>query len=367
VRNLLRLFILLAVMSPGATTFLARGQEIAKAPDVVDAVTRDKVIESVLQEIARSYVYPAVGTKMIESVRGRMQRHEYDTISKASELTDRLTGDLQEVSKDLHLRVEFHPEPPITTLVTPEARERFHTRQRRRNFGFEQVQRLPGNIGYVDLRTFEHTNTAWQTAATAMEFLAYTEALIIDLRNNGGGHESMCQLLASYFLSADTEDLYDAYSREDNTTSQNWSFPFVPGTRYGTKKPVYLLTSKRTFSAAETFAYTLHNRKRVTLVGETTGGGANTGFPRTVYNEHFTIWLPWGTDIDPVTKTNWESVGIKPDVEVPEALALKTAYIAALRSVLASTMDEELKEEVKKAIVSAGGERDGQNNPRRNR
>ena len=356
-RNPVRLFVLLAVIS-GAVGTLAKAQESEKAPDVIDAATRSKVIEGVLQEIDRSYVYPDVGTKMIASIRARLQRHEYETIVKASELAERLTHDLREVSNDNHLHVDFHPEVPLTTLRTPQDHEKFHIRQRRQNFGFERVERLPGNIGYLDLRTFEHTNTAWQTAVSAMNLLTNTEALIIDLRNNRGGHESMVQLLASYFLSPDTEDLYDLYSREDNTTSQNWSFPFVPGSRYGMKKPVYLLTSTRTFSAAETLAYSLHNRKRVSLVGEATGGGANTGFPRTVYNEHFTIWIPWGTDTDPLTKTNWESVGVKPDVAVPEALALQTAYLAALKSVLAGTADEELKDEVKKAIVTANEELD---------
>jgi len=332
---------------------LANAQESAKAPDAVDAATRTKVIEAVLKEIDHSYVFPNVGTKMVNSIEARLQRHEYDTISKASELAERLTRDLQEVSNDKHLRVEFHPEIDITVSHNPEGIEKFHANQRRRNFGFERVERLAGNIGYLDLRTFEHTGGAWRKAASAMELLSDTEALIIDLRNNGGGHESMDQLLASYFLSLDTEDLWDTYSREENTTNQNWSFPFVPGSHYGTKKPVYILTSKRTFSAAEELAYALHNRKRATLVGETTRGGANSGNIRFVYSQHFTIWIPWESDVDPLTKTNFESVGVKPDMEVPEAVALPTAYLAALKSVLNSTADEELKDEVKQAIVAA--------------
>jgi len=360
VKKLILASILLGTVLASSFRMLAQANESDNASDVVDGVTRSKVIDGVLNEIERAYVYPDVGKKMVDSVRTRVERHEYDSILKASELADRLTRDLQEVSKDRHLRVDFHPERPLISLNSAPDLENFHAKQRRRNYGFEHAERFPGNIGYLDMRTFEHTNSGGPTAVTAIAFLINTEALIIDLRNNGGGHESMVQLLASYFLSPDPEDLYDSYWREENRTDQNWSFPYVPGSRYGTKKSLYLLIGKHTFSAAETLAYCLHNRKRAILVGETTGGGANNGFPRTVYNEHFTIWIPFGTDIDPLTKTNWEAVGVKPDIEVTEGLALNTAYLSALKSVLESTSDEELKQEIRDAMVTAKEELDAQ-------
>ena len=172
---------------------------------------------------------------------------------------------------------------------------------------------------------------AGETATAAMSFVANTDALIIDLRENGGGSPDMVALVCSYLFGAHPVHLNDLYFRPENSTHQWWTLPYVPGQRYE-NKPVYVLTSKRTFSAAEEFTYNLKSLKRATIVGETTGGGAHPGGPRRI-NEHFTMFLPSGRAINPVTKTNWEGTGVAPDVSVSAEKALNTAYLAALKTI----------------------------------
>jgi C-terminal processing protease CtpA/Prc len=212
-----------------------------------------------------------------------------------------------------------------------ERREQMRSRMAAGNFGFEKLERLEGNVGYIDLRGFAPAEMAGESAAAAMNFLTNTDALIIDLRKNGGGDPSMVALLCSYLFSPEPVHLNDLYFRPDDSTHQWWTFPYVPGKRYE-DKPVYLLTSQRTFSAEEEFTYNLKNLKRVTIVGETTGGGAHPGGGRPL-DDHFGMFVPTGRAINPITKTNWEGTGVPPDVAVPADAALKTAHLAALRKI----------------------------------
>ncbi|MEX2114665.1 MAG: S41 family peptidase, partial [Pirellulales bacterium] len=196
----------------------------------------------------------------------------------------------------------------------------------------EKVERLEGNIGYIQLRGFHPAELGGKAAAEAMQAVADTDALIIDLCTNGGGAPSMVALVCSYLFGPEPVHLNDLYFRPDDRTHQWWTLPYLPGDRY-VGKPVYVLTSERTFSAAEEFAYNLKNLKRATIVGETTGGGANPG-GRKRLDDHFTMFLPSGRAINPITKTNWEGTGVTPDVAVPAELALKAAQLAALKAII---------------------------------
>jgi hypothetical protein len=327
----------------------------------IDAATRAAVIEGALKNLNDYYVFPEVAKKMDQSIRERMRKNEYDQITSARALSQKLTADLQEVSRDKHLRVGYSaeaiPVPAAGGEPTAEERERFLSYMRTVNFGFEKIERLPGNVGYLDLRGFMPAQFGAETVVSAMNFLANTDALIIDLRRNGGGDPAMVALISSYLFGPEPVHLNDLYWREGDSTHQWWTLPYVPGKRYGDKKDVYVLTSKRTFSAAEEFTYNLKNLKRATIVGETTGGGARPGGSRRI-NDHFQIWVPGGRAINPYSKTNWEGTGVKPDVETPADQALKVAHIAAMNKVLEKVTEPERKQAIKGAVESVQRELD---------
>ncbi len=306
----------------------------------VDAAARSAVIDALLARLREHYVFPDVAEEMERAIRGRLGAGEYDDIDGADALRERLTAQLQQVSHDKHLRLSHSVEPRPAgedARPSPEEREERRREAMSRNFGFERVERLAGNIGYLDLRGFAPAEWAVDRAVAAMALLADTEALIVDLRNNGGGSPSMIALLSSYLFDAEPVHLNDLYWRADDSTRQWWTFPYLPGRRYG-DKPVYVLTSGRTFSGAEEFTYNLKNLGRATIIGETTGGGAHPG-DRFWLDEHFAVFIPTGRAINPITGTNWEGTGVIPDIAVPEQEALKTAYAAALKRVLESAGD----------------------------
>ena len=209
------------------------------------------------------------------------------------------------------------------------------------NYGFEKVERLAGNIGYLDLRGFMPAALARDTGAAAMNLLANSEALIFDLRNNGGGDPEMVAFLTSYLYGPTPVHLNDLYFRPADRTTEFWTLKEVPGRRMP-DKDVYIVTSHRTFSAAEEFTYNLKNLKRATIVGENTGG-AHPGGPQKV-NDHFAVWVPTGRAINPISKKDWEGDGVQPDVEVPAEKALKTAHLLALKKVTERTTDPMLKQ-----------------------
>jgi C-terminal processing protease CtpA/Prc len=208
------------------------------------------------------------------------------------------------------------------------------------NYGFDKVERFPGNIGYIELRGFTDAENGAATVAAAMTFVTNTDALIIDLRRNGGGSPEMVALISSY-LFAEPVHLNSLYWREGDRTEDFWTRKDVQGKRY-LGKDVYILTSKQTFSAAEEFSYNLQNLKRATIVGETTGGGAHPGGMHRVMSD-FAVFVPSGRAINPITKKNWEGVGVIPEIPVPADQALTVARLTALKKAAPTTTDAQIK------------------------
>ena len=317
----------------------------------VDAATKTRVINGALEHLRSAYIFADVADKMAAAIRERAALNEYDAITGSRAFAEALTNHLQAVSKDKHLRVLFNAEGfPERRMPTAEERERMRAGERRGNYGFQRVERLDGNVGYIDLRGFSGSPDAGPAAVAAMNFLAATDALIFDLRANGGGSPAMIGLLSSYLFD-DVVHLNDFYIRERDERRQFWTSPHVQGQRYGSAKPVYVLTSNRTFSAAEEFTYNLKNLKRATVVGETTGGGAHPGGVRRI-TDHFGIWVPNGRAINPVTKTNWEGTGIEPDIEAAAAEALKAAHLDALQKLRATATDPRHQKDLDAAIAA---------------
>ena len=340
---------------------LAQGPQGPQPDMTVDANTRAAVIESAIKNLNEAYVFPEVAKKMEQALRERVANKEYDSVTSAKAMAEKLTTDLQAVSHDKHLRVRYSyeaiPERHNAEEPTAEEIEQFKTYLRQTNYGFEKVERLPGNVGYLDLRGFNPAEFAADTGAAAMNFLANTDALIVDLRRNGGGDPAMVAFLTSYIFGAEPVHLNDLYFRPEDSTRQWWTLPHVPGKRFGDKKEVYVLTSKRTFSAAEEFTYNLKNLKRATIIGETTGGGAHPGGGRRL-NAHFQMFVPSGRAINPISKTNWEGTGVEPDVKVPAEQALKVAHVAALNKIIDRETNAERKEALKGALDTAQKELD---------
>jgi len=175
-----------------------------------------------------------------------------------------------------------------------------------------------------------------------MTFLAHCDAIIVDLRQNGGGDPAQIQLISSY-LFEEPVHLNDLYARATDTTENYWTLPYVPGTR-ASKADVYVLTSARTFSGAEEFSYNLQNLKRATIIGETTGGGAHPTNAMIVQHD-FILRVPFARAINPVSKTNWEGTGVKPDIACPAAEAFDRAYALAVEKLAAKTTDPQAKSE----------------------
>ena len=302
----------------------------------LDAATRSATVDSLCVTLDSVYVFPDTARRMGELLRARLAEGSYNALTAVPDFTRRLTEDLQSVSSDLHLRV--YPAPPEALEnrpdITDAERERLRIAEAaRRNFGFEKLERLTGNIGYLDLRQFADAGSAGATAVAAMNFLAHSDALIIDLRQNGGGSPSMIQLLCSY-LFAEPTHLNDFFIRRDGSTMQFWTQAHVAGPRLD-GVPVFVLTSSRTFSAAEEFTYNLKNLKRATIVGETTGGGAHPVSRVAFSGLNIGAMIPFGRAINPVTGTNWEGTGVEPDVKVVADRALSAAHLAALDSLAA--------------------------------
>ena len=337
-----------------AVSLLAQGPP-AGLDSKVDAAIRNAVIDAAIGALNAAYVFPETAKKMEQHIRDRQQNQGYDAITSAREFAQALTADLQSVSHDKHLRLVYSPEKiPLQASRQPSDAdiEQQRINLARTNFGFEKVERLPGNIGYLDLRGFNPAAFIGEVAAASMNFLNYTDALIIDVRKNGGGDPAAVQLICSYLYGqGEVIHLNDLYWRPSNETQQWWTLATVPGKRYP-KKDVYVLTSHFTFSAAEEFTYNLKNLKRATIVGETTGGGAHPGGPRRLH-DHFQVFVPSGRAINPITKTNWEGTGVEPDVKVSEARALKTAYLMALEKRTPSPSITQAIQDLKKELAAA--------------
>lgn len=303
----------------------------AKLDDIqVDPAIRQKTIDAISEQLTEHYVYPDVAAKMIQAVQEHQEHGDYNSITDGNEFADALSRDLRSVSHDQHLFVGYDPflmsEPPGSATgphePSPAEEARFRARLEHQNCTFSKLEILNHNIGYIKFDAFPPAEFCGSTVVAAMSFVANTDALIFDLRENHGGDPSMVDFMISYLFRQPTH-INDLVARDDNETHQYWTLPWVPGERF-IDKPVYVLTSHGTFSGGEEFTFDLKTQKRATIVGEVTGGGAHPvrGMPA---GDHFTIGVPFARPINPVTKGDWEGTGVEPDVKVSAADALTAA------------------------------------------
>ena len=323
----------------------------------IDAATRKEVVESAIRQMNERYVFPDVAKKTEAALYRNLQDKRYDDLDDASRFAAKLTEDLQAVSTDKHIRVRYSatplPETQSNTVIAEQI-SKYRKQAEIENYGVEKVERLTLNIGYIDLRGFISVDISGEAISAAMTLVANTDALIIDLRQNNGGSPATVAFMTSYLFDERTH-LNSLYWREGNRTVQFWTQDFVPGKRFGQKKPVYVLTAKRTFSGAEEFTYNLKNLTRATIVGESTGGGAHPGGMRRIA-AHFEMFVPSGRAISPITNTNWEGTGVEPDIKVASGDALRTAQVLALKKILEGEKDEGYAKRLQKRMTELEAE-----------
>lgn len=322
------------------------------APNVaVDKAMRTEAIDALAATLNAHYVFPDKARQMETLLRQNQHDGKYDKITDGDQLASRLTDDLGAVAHDLHMGVMFSrsPVPPDREMgARPNTKAEWEAQaplpirlwmgvyQHVSNFGVEKVDHLGAKVGYLQVSGFPPPFFAGDKYAAAMDQLADTDGLIIDLRDNRGGAPDTVALLVSYFVDQRTR-LNDIWTRATGISEQHWTQDQLAGKRYGGKKPVLILAGPGTMSAGEDFAYTMQAMKRATVIGAPSWGGAHPARPYRL-GEHFYAVVPDARSISPVTNGNWEGTGVLPDVAAKPDQALAVA-----RELISRRLDDEAR------------------------
>lgn len=288
---------------------------------------KSTVVSAVIKHLNTDYVDAELGNIAAIGLENAWTNGAFNGDLDGPEFAKLLSAELQELTGDGHLNVEYSSTP---IADTKKADEEYSAQEMERwygahiNFGVQKIERLEPNIGLLDLRVFSPPGMGGQTVVAALNVLANTDALIIDLRQNGGGIGYTVTLVASYLFDDEPQPLSGIYNRPTDTLTRRFTHTYMAGARYGPDKPVYILISRKTFSAAEALAYDLQALKRATIVGEPSGGGANPFEYRRVH-ENFVLWSVTEKSVNPITNGNWQGVGVQPDIAVPSERALEAA------------------------------------------
>jgi hypothetical protein len=301
---------------------VAATQKAPATPAEVTPPERARMVDQVAHEMEAHYVFPDVGAKMAATIRERAARGGYDALSRSADFADVLTQDLRAISHDRHALVERTPPPGAASAEDAEW-ERLQA-ENRATSGLGATERLPGNVAHLVLRSFEPLDAARAALSQRLSALADASALILDVRDNSGGDPETVAFVASYLFGEVPVHLNDMWWRDSGKSQAFFTLAQVPGKRFGATKPVVVLTSKHTFSAAEELAYDVQSLKRAKVIGEATAGGAH---PVAIYDLSpvLKLRIPTGRAINPWTGTDWEGSGVKPDVAVDAKDALDAA------------------------------------------
>lgn len=312
----------------------------ARPPVVaVDAATHREVVEALAQKLHDDYAHADAGARMAAAIRSKLAAGGYDRVSAPEEFASTLQADIRAIVNDKHLRVSFDPRPisqpaqrpgnapgPAAGQKMPPPPPGMMPDLSKENGAIRRVQILPGNVGYMEVNGMVPMANAAIDAAFA--FLHRTDALIIDLRGNGGGDPETVAYYMSYLSEGDPYPVMHIHTRHEGIRETRTTK--LDERTYGSKKPVFVLTSYMTFSGGEEFAYDVQATKRGSVIGELTGGGANPGMMQPL-GRGFVVFLPYGYGVHPVTKSSWEGVGVKPDVPVAATLAPVEAHRLAVK------------------------------------
>lgn len=349
-KSLILLLTLILITNLSLTNLLA--QEATDMPTISEE-EKKQVVDSIALFMTDKYVFPDKGKEMGDLVQKNLKDGKYKEINDPREFANQLSQDLLTINNDRHIGVRYMPERIAMIKKAEEDEdnkelEEYEKRQREySNFYFKEIKMLPGNVGYLKFNGFMDASVAGPTAVAAMNFLSNSDAIIIDLTENGGGSPSLIQLITTYFFD-DSEHLNSFYIRDGEQMNQFWTLTYVPGERM-VETDIYVLTSKYTFSGAEEFTYNLKNMERAVIVGETTGGGAHP-VSSYIINDNFMVRVPFGKAVNPITNSNWEGTGIEPDVKTSKDEAMDMAYMMALDSLLKKEENKDIKKGLQWAV-----------------
>jgi C-terminal processing protease CtpA/Prc len=318
---------------------LSASRSAAQADAPLGDAERGRVVTTTARLLDSLYVDRRLAHEMSAWLRDGLRNGRWDRIGSASAFADTVTAQLRAISHDqhVHLSLDARDSRLVENVTMAERKRRYDDAMQEitdGNFGIPETRILAGNVALLRMDNFIIPKFGSPALAAAMAMVNHSRALIIDLRHNGGGHSDQYVLMMSYFLDRPVK-IGESFTRPDSAIEQAWTYAVVPGPRYDPGKPVYVLTSRQTFSAAEALAGALRRYRHAIVVGDTTRGGGHTGdfYP---IGTRFMLFVPTGasTNGDDV-----EGAGLRPDVAVPSASALETAHRLALRTIVAAVTD----------------------------
>lgn len=287
---------------------------------------KEEVVETLSQLMKDFYVFPEIAKETEKHLKSQLKSGHFDVFTEQKAFAKALTESVQFINKDKHMRIMAN-KPFVEPENTPERKVAekldYIDRFRRFNSGLNTVKILEGNVGYLDLRGFAGFDRNKHVVDAYMTLLSNCDAIIIDLSKNGGGDPNMVQYLCSFFFDTKVH-LNSLYWREGDITQEFWTLENIEGSKMP-NVPLMVITGNNTFSGAEEFSYNMQTQKRATLIGQTTGGGANPGRTMPI-NKDLGVFIPMGKAINPITKTNWEGVGVVPEVKTTIEGALDKAH-----------------------------------------
>jgi len=298
---------------------------------------RDRFIAQVAKTVRELYVFEDKANEMADHLLEQQEQGAFDSVESIPTLASMMTSELHGVHEDLHLFIDAWLPSDEGAAAASNLHEDMLKNKHRVNFDFRKLEILLGNIGYLDLRSFCPVRLCGETAAAAMRFLAHTDALILDLRDNGGG-ENLVQFLQSYLFAEPTHMITQRH--RSGRDRQTWTHPYVPGPKF-VDQPVYVLISRSTFSAGEDFSFTLQKQGRAIIVGEQTRGGAHPVEFYRFPDLFLEIMIPEEYSEDPASGGNWEDSGVIPDIAVHADEALQAAHTEALKKLLEQSEEDE--------------------------
>ena len=314
-----RSFLLIAVLFFNFNVSTAQDKPITE-------LYKEQAINRLSELMNDFYVFPEVAKLTEEHLMVQLKEGHFEQFGNDVTFAEALTESVQAINKDKHMRIRTN-RPDVAPANSPdrmiEVRVDQINRTRRSNAGFSSVKIMEGNVGYLDLRGFAGLENGKAVADAYMKLMSRTDAIIIDLSKNGGGSPNMVQYLCSFFFDQKIH-LNSLYWRERNETREFWTLDEVGGIKMP-DVPLFIITSSRTFSGAEEFSYNMQTQKRAILIGQTSGGGANPGGTMRI-NDNLNVFIPTGRAINPITKTNWEGVGVIPEVETTIEETLDKAH-----------------------------------------